>query len=139
MFNKLDHIAIAVRDTEAALSFYRDTMRLELLYSEVLEGPGVRLTHLDMGNVELQLVEPLRPDHPISKFLDERGEGLHHLCWQSDDPIESVMAQLDESGLTVKQNEPHAAPNGGSAAFVKTEKTRGVLWEVTSKHGGGSN
>jgi len=52
---------------------------------------------------------------------------LHHLCWQADGPIESVMAQLDESGLTVKENEPQAAPNGGSAAFVKTEKTRGVM------------
>jgi len=133
MFKKLDHIAIAVRETEDALSFYRDTLHLQVLNSEVLEGPGVRLTHLDMGNVELQLVEPLRADHPISKFLDERGEGLHHLCWQTDDPIAKAMAELPDHGLVAKKDEPHSAPNGGSAAFIEPSQTRGVLWEITSR------
>ncbi|MFK7766701.1 MAG: VOC family protein [Mariniblastus sp.] len=133
MFKKLDHIAIAVRDTEEALKFYCDTLQLPLLHSEVLEGPGVRLTHLDMGNLELQLVQPLSPDHPISKFLNERGEGLHHLCWATDEPIESAMENLANFDLAPKANEPHSAPNGGAAAFIDPEKTRGVLWEVTEK------
>jgi len=133
MFKKLDHIAIAVRDTEEALKFYRDTLQLPLLHSEVLEGPGVRLTHLDMGNVELQLVQPLSADHPISKFLDERGEGLHHLCWATNDPIETAMGNLADFDLSAKANEPHAAPNEGSAAFIDPAKTRGVLWEITEK------
>ncbi len=133
MFNRLDHIAIAVRNTEDALKFYRDTLRLPLLYSEVLDGPGVRLTHLDMGNVELQLVEPLSESHPISKFLDERGEGLHHLCWQTKDEIGAAMEGLSEYGLSPKPNEPHAAPNNGSATFIEPSQTRGVLWEITSK------
>jgi methylmalonyl-CoA epimerase len=133
MFKKVDHIAIAVRNTAEALKFYQDTMQLPLLYSEVLEGPGVRLTHLDMGNVELQLVEPLSDDHPISKFLDERGEGLHHLCWQTNQSIEDAMESLEEFGLSAKANEPHAAPNDGAAAFIEPGQTRGVLWELTSK------
>lgn len=133
MFKKLDHIAIAVRNTDEALTFYADQLSLPVLQSEVLAGPGVRLTHLDMGNVELQLVEPLADDHPIAKFLDERGEGLHHLCWCTNDDIQTAMANLDEFGLSAKANEPHAAPNGGSAAFINPDQTRGVLWEVTSK------
>lgn len=133
MFKQLDHIAIAVRNTEEALRFYRDVLRLKVLRSEVLPGPGVRLTHLDMGNVELQLVEPLATDHPISKFLDERGEGLHHLCWQTDTDIQTAMERLSEFGLEPKANEPHAAPDQGWATFIQSEQTRGVLWEITSK------
>lgn len=133
MFRKLDHIAIAVRNTEDALQFYRDKLRLPVTKSEVLEGPGVELTHLDMGNVELQLVQPLSEDHPISKFLDQRGEGLHHLCWDVGDDIEVAMSGLEEFGLSSKPNEPHPAPLGGSAAFIEPSQTRGVLWEMTAK------
>jgi len=130
MFKKLDHIAIAVRNTEKALEFYRDTLRLPFLHSEVLEGPGVRLTHLDMGNVQLQLVEPLSTDHPISKFLDEHGESMHHLCWQVPDVVEA-MESLSNNGLAPKPNEPHDAPKKGKAAFIQPELTNGVLWEIT--------
>ncbi len=130
MFKKLDHIAIAVRDTEEALKFYRDTLQLPFLHSEVLDGPGVRLTHLDMGNIELQLVEPLTPEHPISQFLNERGEGMHHLCWQVPD-VDAAMESLSDYQLAPKPNEPHPAPNGGKAAFIQPELSRGVLWEMT--------
>jgi len=85
MFNKLDHIAILVRDTDEA--FYRDTLRLPVLVSEELAEVGVRLTHLDMGNVKLQLVQPLREDHPLMEQLNEKGEGLHHLCWGVEDAL----------------------------------------------------
>ncbi|MGY8687088.1 MAG: VOC family protein [Verrucomicrobiales bacterium] len=85
MFKEVDHIAIVVSHTDTALTFYRDQMGLPELYSEVLDGPGVRLTHLDMGNVRLQLVQPLTAKHPLSKHLDEHGEGFHHVCWKVDD------------------------------------------------------
>ncbi len=134
MFNKLDHIAIAVRDTETALKFYRDTLQLPFLYSELLADVGVRLTHLSMGNLELQLVEPQSADHPISKFLDERGEGLHHLCWAVPNVAEATDA-LPAMGLKVRLNEPHPAPNQGTAAFIDPSLTNGVLWEMTEKAG----
>lgn len=73
MFKAIDHLAILVRDTEEALSFYRDTLKLEVLLSEELERVGVRLTHLDAGNIKIQLVEPLREDHPLQAQLAERG------------------------------------------------------------------
>lgn len=132
MFQKLDHIAIAVKDTEEALMFYRDTLRLPVLLSEVLDKVGVRLTHLDMGNVQLQLVEPLSEEHPIAKFIEERGEGMHHLCWQVDD-AEEAMVKLGEYGLEARPNEPHPAPKGGKAVFIEPTQTRGVLWEMTGK------
>lgn len=133
MFQKLDHIAIAVKDTEEALGFYRDTLRLPVLLSEVLDEVGVRLTHLDMGNVQLQLVEPLNDSHPIAQFIEERGEGMHHLCWQVDDAVEA-MEGLADYGLQARPNEPHPAPKGGQAVFIEPSQTRGVLWEMTGTH-----
>lgn len=137
MFKKLDHIAILVRDTEEALKFYRDTLKLEVLVSEELGEVGVCLTHLDMGNVKLQLVQPLREDHPLMAQLNERGEGLHHLCWGVDD-TEAAIAQLGDYGLSAKAGEPHPAPKGGSAAFIDPALTRGVLWEMTATSGSDS-
>ncbi|MEM9079712.1 MAG: VOC family protein [Verrucomicrobiota bacterium] len=130
MFKGIDHLAILVRDTEEALSFYRDTLKLEVLLSEELERVGVRLTHLDAGNIKLQLVEPLREDHPLQAQLAERGEHLHHLCWSVED-AEKAMADLGEYGLRAKEGEPHDAPLGGTAAFIEPSLTRGVLHEMT--------
>ncbi|MCO8125456.1 VOC family protein [Stieleria sp. TO1_6] len=130
LFRQLDHIAIVVRDTDQALTFYRDTLGLPVVCSEVIPTGNVRLTHLDMGNVHLQLVQPLTADHPLQSHLDQHGEGLHHLCFQTDDVAESV-AQLPERGLSPKSPTPHDAPRGRKAAFIDPESTRGVIWEMT--------
>ena len=132
MFREVDHIAIVVNDTDEALSFYHDQMKLPLLFSEVLESVGVRLTHLDMGNVRLQLVQPLSEDHPLNTHLKERGEGLHHVCWKVGD-IDDAMTALSDFSLEPSPNEPHSSPNGGRAAFIRPDQTRGVMWEMTGQ------
>lgn len=133
MFKEVDHIALLVRDTDKALELYRDTMGLPVLVSEELPEVGVRLTHLDMGNVKLQLVQPLMDDHPLSRHLEAHGEGFHHVCWKVDD-VEDSMNNLASYKLKPKPNEPHPAPNGGSAAFIDPSTTHGVLWEMTAPH-----
>ena len=130
MFKKLDHIAIVVRDTEEALKFYRDQIGLPLILSEVIAEANVRLTHLDLGNVHLQLVQPLTDDHPLQEHLTKHGEGMHHLCIAVDD-VPGSMAQLPDLGLTARQAEPHRGPRGKQAAFMDPATTRGVLWEMT--------
>ncbi len=132
MFKEVDHIAIVVRDTETALRLYRDQLGLPELLSEVLPEVGVRLTHLDMGNVRLQLVQPLSPEHPLSQHLDTHGEGFHHVCWKVGE-IESAMEQLGAHGLKPRPNEPHPAPRGGRAAFIEPSLTQGILWEMTGQ------
>ncbi|MGJ8726041.1 MAG: VOC family protein [Roseibacillus sp.] len=132
MFNQLDHVAILVKNTEEALTFYRDTLKLNVLLSEELAEVGVRLTHLDGGNVKIQLVEPLRNDHPLKAQLQERGEHIHHLCWGVEDTREA-MERLGDFGLAAKEGEPHAAPQNGEAAFIDPSQTRGILWEMTGK------
>lgn len=130
LFDGLDHLAIVVRNTDEALPFYRDVLGLPVVLSEVMADSNVRLTHLDMGNTHLQLVEPLTADHPLVTYLDEHGEGLHHLCFKVDD-VEHVMAALPEHGLAPQPNEPHGGPRGKLAAFINPAGTRGVRFEFT--------
>jgi methylmalonyl-CoA/ethylmalonyl-CoA epimerase len=131
MFQGLDHIAIVVRDTDEALRFYRDTLGLPVLFSEVLEEQSVRLTHLDMGNTHLQLAEPLSETSPLSDFLRERGEGLHHFCFRVDSVPEAIAA-LPQRGLAARDAAPRRGPRGRQSAFVDPATTRGVLVEMTA-------
>jgi len=131
LFNRLDHIAIVVRDTDEALLFYRDTLGLPLILSEEIPSGGVRLTHLDMGNVQLQLVQPLTDDHPLRQHLEQNGEGLHHLCFETDD-VAKTLDKLPERNLAARSPTPHDAPKGRKAGFIDPETTRGVLWEMTA-------
>lgn len=131
MFRRLDHVAIVVGNTAEALKFYRDRLGLPLVLSQELPDVGVRLTHLDMGNVHLQLVEPLRPDHPLAQHLREHGEGLHHLCWEVDD-VDDAVAALPTKGMRRRGEKNHSGPNGRAAAFIDPATTRGILWELTS-------
>jgi methylmalonyl-CoA/ethylmalonyl-CoA epimerase len=132
MFQRLDHIAIVVRDTEEALTFYRDRLGLPVLFSEVMEEQGARLTHLDMGGAHLQLVQPLRDDHPLTVHLNEKGEGLHHLCFLVDS-VPDAMQALPAKGLPSRDPAPRRGPNGRKAAFLDPAATRGVLLEITSE------
>jgi methylmalonyl-CoA/ethylmalonyl-CoA epimerase len=132
MFNKLDHIAIVVKNTEEALSFYRDTLGLPVVLSEEMADSKVRLTHLDLGNVHLQLVEPLTPDHPLQQHLSEHGEGLHHLCMRVDN-VPHALSSLQKKGLKPRNPNLHSAPREREAAFINPDNTRGILWELTGE------
>ncbi len=131
MFQHLDHIAIVVANTEEALTFYRDTLGLSVVLSEVVNDPPVKLTHLDMGNTHLQLVEPIGKDHPLRDYLEEHGEGLHHLCFRVNNVAESIQ-QLPAKDMAPRSTTLHDGPNGRKAAFIDPSGTRGILIEMTS-------
>ena len=135
MLRRLDHIAIVVSDTDEALAFYRDTLGLPLVFSEVLEEQAVRLTHLDLGNTHLQLIQPLKDDHPLRDYLNQHGEGLHHLCFQVDN-VPQMMEALPGHGLVSRDQAPRRGPLGRQAAFIKPEMTHGVLLEITADPAG---
>lgn len=122
----LDHFAIAVPDTEAALKLWRDTFGFPLLYSEVVNQGTVRLTHLDLGNTHLQLVEPLTPDHPLQTWLRERGPGLHHVCLRVAD-IDAARAASPVPTAPA----PHQGTQGKRALFLDRTATQGVQLEFT--------
>jgi methylmalonyl-CoA/ethylmalonyl-CoA epimerase len=122
----LDHLAIAVPDTDAALKIWRDQLGFPLLYSEVVNGGTVRLTHLDLGNAHLQLVQPLTADHPLQAWLAKNGPGLHHFCLKVDDVAEA-RAPVPAAAA------PHQGTQGKRALFLDKAATQGVQVELTGK------
>lgn len=125
----LDHFAIAVANTETALKTWRDTMGFPVLYSEVVNEGAVRLTHLDLGNTHLQLVEPLVEGHPLHQWIaDHGGAGLHHVCLKVDDVQEAMKDSPVPTAPT-----PHQGTNGKKAVFLDAKATDGCIWELTGK------
>jgi methylmalonyl-CoA/ethylmalonyl-CoA epimerase len=124
----LDHLAIVVPDTDAALKIWRDTLGFPVLYTETVSNGTVRLTHLDLGNTHLQLVEPLAPDHPLRAWLAENGPGLHHFCLKVNDIGEAIRTSPVPTAPV-----PHQGTQGKRAVFLDRTATQGVQVELTGK------
>jgi methylmalonyl-CoA/ethylmalonyl-CoA epimerase len=124
---RLDHVAIAVRDTAAALARFQTGFGLSVIASEEIEQPHVRLTYIDCGNSMIQLVEPLDEASPIAEFLQTHGEGLHHICFGADE-VPGAAAALSSTGTA-----PAALGSGRGrpSAFVVGDAPCGVPVEVT--------
>jgi methylmalonyl-CoA/ethylmalonyl-CoA epimerase len=122
-YQGLDHLAIVVPDTEVALK-----IGFEVLYSEDVNGGIVRLTHLDLGNTQLQLVQPLTPDHPLQAWLAQHGPGLHHFCLK----VQDVGEAQKHSPVPTAPN-VHQGTQGKHALFLDKTATQGVQVELTGK------
>ena len=126
LLRRLDHVAILVRSTDEALRFYEGHLGLRCHSSEVIPEPNVRLTYLDAGNAWLQLVEPLDRASPLGTWLDENGEGLHHICFGVDD-VEAAAAALSDPGAEVTLGNGR----GRVSSFVTVAGSHGVRLECT--------
>jgi methylmalonyl-CoA epimerase len=134
MPKRIDHVAIIVHSIEQALTFYRDT--LGIMPGEVKEVPSeqVRIAFLPMGGPggsEIELIEPTTPASSLSRFLEKRGEGLHHICLEVDD-IDLALREMREKGAAVLDTEPRVAAEG-RAIFLHPKGTNGVLLELLEK------
>ena|SRR5579872_3865833 len=128
MLRRLDHVAIAVWDTEAALVYFRDRLALPVVHTEELAHPRVRLTYLDAGNVLVQLVEPLDESAAVGHWLAEQGEGLHHICFAVDDDVVDAAR-----ALSLTQDTPVAGSGRGRpSAFVPGPPPHGTRIECTA-------
>ncbi len=126
LVRRLDHVAILVRSTDEALRFYEDRLGLRVQSSEEIDSPRARLTYLETGNAYLQLVEPLDPASPLAAWLDEHGEGLHHICFGVDDVAEAVAAISDPGSPVGLGN-----GRGRVSSFVTVAGSNGVRIECT--------
>ena len=131
---RIVHVAIIVHNIEQALLFYRDT--LGLVPSAIKEVPSeqVRIAFLPMGGPggsEIELIEPLNSDSSLARFLEKRGEGLHHICLEVTD-IDASLRELQERGASVLAREPRQAAEG-RAIFLHPKGTNGVLLELLDR------
>jgi len=126
---RLDHVAIVVEDIEAALSFWRDALGLEL--EQVVDVPEQKsqVAFLPVGGSEVELVKPTSDDSGVARYLQKRGPGIHHLCFEVDD-IAGALAQLKARGTRLINETPMTLEGGKQIAFIHPESTFGVLVEL---------
>src|SRR5918996_1584907 len=117
MLGKIEHVALAVSDLDAAISFYRDTWGLEVSHRERVEDQGVEEAMLPLGESYLQLLAPTSPDTTVGKFIARRGEGLHHIAYEVDD-LATTLAELKANGVALIDEQPRRGGRGHMVAFV---------------------
>jgi methylmalonyl-CoA epimerase len=134
MPKRIDHVAIIVRDIEQALVFYRDTLGIVPGVIKEVPTEQVRIAFLPMGGPggsEIELIQPTTPDSSLAKYLEKRGEGLHHICLEVDD-IGVALAEMQEKGAPVLDKQPRTAAEG-RAIFIHPKAANGVLLELVER------
>ena len=127
---KLDHIGIAVRSLDAAKIY--QALGLEVDHVESVESQGVKTAFLPAGEVSLELLEPLSPDSPVGKFLEKRGEGIHHLCFRVTN-LDEQLQRLKQRGFRLINEAPVPGAHGCRVAFLHPSAGNGVLIELSEK------
>jgi methylmalonyl-CoA/ethylmalonyl-CoA epimerase len=126
---KIDHLGIAVHRLDEAIPFYEKVYGLKCERIEEVPSQKVRTAFFSVGEVHLELLEPTTPDSPVAKFLKERGEGIHHLAFATDD-IAAQLAQAKSNGARLIHETPVLGAGGKQIAFLHPKSTHGVLTEL---------
>jgi methylmalonyl-CoA/ethylmalonyl-CoA epimerase len=132
---KINHVAIAVNDLDSSLFFWRDVLGLTLDHVEQVPSQKAKVAFFPVGDSEIELVQPTDPESGVGKFLESRGPGIHHLCFEVDD-IDASLAVMQEKGVQLINKEPLELP-GRKLAFVHPKSTGGVLVELYQLTGQG--
>jgi len=133
MFLSVDHVGVAVKNLDEAVSVYRDVLGFRLEGVHVLAERNVRMAFLSCGGeARVELLEPLNGDSPVARFLESRGEGIQHVAVRVDD-IEAVLEGLKQKGVMLIDEKPRIGAEGAKIAFVHPKSTKGVLLELVEK------
>ena len=131
ILQNLYHVAIAVNNISEVEKVYTMALGLKVEHREVVEDQKVNTSMLvpKDGGTAIELLEPMSEDSPISKFLEKRGEGIHHICYKVDD-LESVLAKLKEQGVRLIDESPRPGAYNSKVAFIHPKAMNGVLVEL---------
>jgi len=132
MTESVHHIAIAVHDMDTALEFYSDALGLEITDRRDEPSEGVEIAFLTAGQSLIELVRPLHSDNSIGRFLEKRGEGLHHVCLAVSD-LDSAIVQLRAQGTQILNEEPQVNTDGTRYVFIHPKSSHGVLLELVEQ------
>lgn len=128
MITKIDHLGIAVNSLEESIAYYEKTLGLTCEGQEEVASQKVRTAFFAVGEVHLELLEPTDPESPIAKFLEKKGEGIHHIAFRTDD-IEGQLKSASESGARLIHEVPFEGAAEKLVAFLHPKSTHGVLTE----------
>ena len=132
MLTEIDHVAIAVRDLDAAVEYYRDTYGVDVDHREVVERDGVEEALLKVADSYVQLLTPIRDDSPVAKWMEKRGEGIHHVGYRVDD-CAAALDRVKAQGHQVIDEAPRPGSRGTTVAFVHPKTAFGTLIELVQE------
>ncbi|PCJ19798.1 MAG: methylmalonyl-CoA epimerase [Candidatus Cloacimonadota bacterium] len=132
MLTKIDHIGIAVNDLESAMKVYGDFTLKDADHVEELDSEGVKIAFFNVGESAIELLQPTREDSPIAKFINKRGEGIHHICYGVKD-LEKSMENLVKLGYKCLDEKPRNGAHNTRVAFFHPKQTLGTLIELSEK------
>jgi methylmalonyl-CoA/ethylmalonyl-CoA epimerase len=129
---KVDHLGIAVRNIDEATRLFQDVLGLESAGSETVEDQKVTTAFFPVGDSEVELLESTAPDGPIAKYLDKRGEGIHHMAFRVEN-LDEALVELKEKGIQLIDEKPRQGAGGARIAFLHPKATHGVLVELCER------
>lgn len=132
--NYIEHIGIAVKDMDAAIKFYEEVLGLECYSIEEVADQKVRTAFFKVGQTKIELLESTSPDGPIGKFIEKKGEGIHHLAFAVNN-IEKQLSDAAAKGVNLIDKEPRKGAEGLDIAFLHPKSTNGVLTELCENKG----
>jgi methylmalonyl-CoA/ethylmalonyl-CoA epimerase len=132
MLTEIDHVAIAVRDLDAAIAYYHDTFGCDVAHREVVERDGVEEALLKVADSYVQLLTPIRDDSPVAKFLEKKGEGIHHVGYRVAD-CAAALAQVKAEGHQVIDDAPRPGSRDTTVAFLHPKTAFGTLIELVQE------
>ncbi|MDR1020942.1 MAG: methylmalonyl-CoA epimerase [Synergistaceae bacterium] len=130
----VDHIGIAVQDIEESLKFWEGALGIKCAGVETVEDQKVKTAFLPIKESEVELLEATSPESPIAKFIEKRGEGIHHIAIRVDD-LESALSELRQKGVRLIDESPRLGAGGAMIAFVHPKSTGGILLELSQRQG----
>ena len=132
MYRRLTHVGIAVRNLAISSRIFAKLLDKQAVHAEEVEEQKVRALFFRIGESGVELLEPTAPDSPVAKFLEKRGEGVHHLSFEVDD-IAKEIERLTGEGFEMIDKQPRAGADGYRIAFLHPRSTNGVLVEISQK------
>ncbi|HWW55144.1 MAG TPA: methylmalonyl-CoA epimerase, partial [Acidimicrobiales bacterium] len=129
---EIDHVAIAVRDLDAAIAYYEKVFGATVAHREVVASDGVEEALLKVAESYIQLLTPIRDDSPVAKYLDKKGEGLHHVGYRVADCAAALQAVKDAGGQVIDQA-PRPGSRGTTVAFIHPKAIFGTLIELVQE------
>lgn len=133
MIKKISHIGIAVKSIDEQLSYYRDALGLKFTGTEIVKDQKVKVAFFDVGEARIELLEPISDDSPVAKFIDKKGEGIHHLAYGVENISESIK-RMEKADKKMIDHKPRLGAGNHQIAFLHPRSTFRVLTEITEEH-----
>jgi methylmalonyl-CoA epimerase len=133
MIKKIDHIGVAVENLNEAMRLYRESLGLEIEETEEVKEQRVKVAFIPVGESRIELIESTDPNGLIAKFIERKGEGIHHIALEVDH-IEDALQKLKEKGVQLIDEKPRIGAHRMKIAFLHPKSTKGVLLELCEKH-----